>query len=88
MNDSLYLYVIQAVIQAGIDLKVRRIEMGLTTYPIKLDVGARLEPIHYAICCTYSVLNPLIGWGYGLLNKPSSVQDKAVFKNDGSKEGP
>ena len=88
VNDSLYLYVIQAVIQAGIDLKVRRIEMGLTTYPIKLDVGARLEPIHYAICCTYSVLNPLIGWGYGLLNKPSSVQDKAVFKNDGSKEGP
>lgn len=87
VNDSLYLYVIQSVIQIGIELRVRRIEMGLTTYPIKLDVGARLESIHYAICCTYSVLNPLIGWGYGLLNSPSCVQDKSVFKSDGSKEG-
>ena len=88
VNDSLYLYVIQSVIQTGIDLKVRRIEMGLTTYPIKLDVGARLEPIHYAICCTYSVLNPLIGWCYDLLNKPSCIQDKSVFKASGSKESP
>ena len=88
VNDSLYLYVIQAVIQTGIDLKVRRIEMGLTTYPIKLDVGARLEPIHYAICSTWSMLNPFIGWVYGLLNKPSSVQDKAVFKTEDSDGSP
>ena len=88
VNDSLYLYVIQSVIQTGIDLKVRRIEMGLTTYPIKLDVGARLEPIHYAICSTWSMLNPFIGWVYGLLNKPSSVQDKAVFKTEDSDGSP
>ena len=88
VNDSLYLYVIQSVIQTGIDLKVRRIEMGLTTYPIKLDVGARLEPIHYAICSTCSVLNPFIGWGYGLLNKPSCVQDKVVFKTEDSNGSP
>ena len=33
INDSLYLYVAQAVIETAINLKVRRLEMGLTTLP-------------------------------------------------------
>jgi len=37
VNDSLYLYVVQAVIQTTIELGAKRLEMGLTTYPIKQD---------------------------------------------------
>lgn len=81
INNSLYLYVIQAVIKTGIDLKVSRIEMGLTTYPIKLDVGARLESIDFAIRCSYSIFNPFVGWFYRFLNKPTDVQNKSIFKN-------
>jgi len=86
VNDSLYLYVVQAVIQAGIELKAKRIEMGLTTYPVKLDVGARPEPIHYAIRCAFSIFNPWVGWGYKLLNKPANVQSKGVFKAEPAKD--
>lgn len=88
VNDSLYLYVIQAVIQAGIELKAKRIEMGLTTYSIKLDVGARPEPIHYAIRSVFSLFNPWVGLGYKLLNKPANVQSKGVFKTKPVKDMP
>lgn len=86
VNDSLYLYVIQAVIKAGIELKAKRIEMGLTTYSVKLDVGARPESIHYAIRCAFSIFNPWVGWGYKLLNNPANVQSKGVFKAESGKD--
>lgn len=85
INNSLYLYVIQAVIQAGIELQAEKIEMGLTTYPIKLDVGAQPEAIHFAIQSPISLLNPLIGWGYRFLNKPAAIEGKQVFKTSAPK---
>ena len=81
VNNSLYLYVVQAVIETAIDLRVKRIEMGLTTYPIKQDAGARLEPIHFAIRSPWPLVNALFGWGYKLLNKPSTLENKMVFKS-------
>lgn len=81
VNDSLYLYVTQAVIETAIGLKVRYLEMGLTTYPIKQDVGARLEPIHFAIRCPWPVLNWVFGIGYSLLNKPARLENKMIFKS-------
>jgi len=82
VNDSLYLYVIQAVIETAINLGAKRIEMGLTTYPIKQDAGAYLEPIQFAIRCPIGVFNPLVGRLYALLNKPTTLQNKSVFKQD------
>lgn len=81
INNSLYLYVVQAVIETAIQLQANRLEMGLTTYPIKQDVGARLEPIRFAIRCPWPVINAFFGWGYGLLNKPAVLEDKMVFKS-------
>lgn len=79
-NDDLYLYVTQAVIETAIDLGAKRLEMGLTTYPIKQDAGARIEPLDFAIRSRFRLLNPLLGPAYRLLNKPPSPRDKAVFK--------
>lgn len=81
VNDSLYLYVAQAVIEAAIQLKAKRLEMGLTTYPIKQDAGARLEPIHFAIRCPWPLLNPVFSIGYSLLNKPARLENKMIFKS-------
>lgn len=82
VNDSLYLYVVQAVIQASIELGAKRLEMGLTTYSIKQDAGARLEPIRFAIRCPNELLNPIVGRIYVMLNKPAHLQDKHVFKSN------
>ena len=87
INDSLYLYVAQAVIETAINLKVRRLEMGLTTYSVKQDVGARLESIHFAIRCPWVLLNPFFGLGYSLLNKPAKLENKMIFKSSRVKEG-
>jgi predicted N-acyltransferase len=87
VNDSLYLYVTQAVIQAAIELGAKRLEMGLTTYPIKLDVGAHLEPLRLAIRCPIDILNPLVGRIYRLLNHPTNPHERHVFKTDASSGG-
>lgn len=81
INDSLYLYVVQAVIETAIQLKSKRLEMGLTTYPIKQDAGARLAPINFAIRCPWPLLNPIFGIGYRILNKPAKPEDKIIFKS-------
>ncbi len=81
VNDSLYLYVVQAVIQTTIELGAKRLEMGLTTYPIKQDAGARLEPIRFAIRSPNDLINPIVGRVYAVLNKLPPLRDKQVFKS-------
>ncbi|MBN2855104.1 MAG: GNAT family N-acetyltransferase [Halothiobacillaceae bacterium] len=83
VNDSLYLYVVQTVIQTTIELGAKRLEMGLTTYPIKQDAGARLEPIRFAIRSPNDLINPIVGRVYALLNKLPPLRDKQVFKSQG-----
>jgi len=79
-NDSLYLYVAHAVIETAIKLQAERLEMGLTTYSIKQDLGAQPEPIKLAIRGRSNLFNLLVGWGYGLLNTPSRLTAKNIFK--------
>jgi len=80
VNDSLYLYVAHSVIETAIELGVSRLEMGLTTYSIKQDLGARITPIRLALRCTLPGINWLIGAGYRLLNNPPQPENKRVFK--------
>lgn len=81
INDSLYIYVGQAVIETAIYLGVKRLEMGLTTYSIKQDMGAKLTPMKFSIRAASSLINPFVGWGYKLLNQPTKLRNKSVFKN-------
>lgn len=80
VNDSLYIYVGYAVIEAAIQLGAKRLELGLTTYAIKQDLGAECVPIKLALYSPWRWLNPLIGLGYGWLNQPPMIRQRAVFK--------
>ncbi|MDD4616121.1 MAG: GNAT family N-acetyltransferase [Alphaproteobacteria bacterium] len=80
-NDSLYLYVAQAVIKTAIGLGVKQLEMGLTTYPIKTDMGAQLMPMKMALRARSRFINFFVGFGYSILNRPPKIENKNVFKS-------
>jgi hypothetical protein len=80
VNDGLYLYAALAVVETAIRLGARRLEMGLTTYPVKQDLGARLAPLKMAVKCPLGLANPLVGLLYPLLNHTPAVRNKNVFK--------
>lgn len=79
-NDSLYLYVAHSVIETAIKLDVEVLEMGLTTYPIKLDLGARVQPIQIGLRSPWAFVNPFISLGYSVLNRTPKLTNRAVFK--------
>jgi predicted N-acyltransferase len=79
-NDSLYILVAYSVIEAAIALGAKRVEMGITTYPVKQDVGARIEQTHIAVRARSGFINRFVGAVYPLLNSPPSVRDREVFK--------
>ena len=81
-NDGLYLYAGHAVIDTAIRLRVKRLEMGLTTYPIKQDLGARLTPIRLALRSPSRLIDPFIGIVYALLNRTPRLRDKSIFKTN------
>lgn len=79
-NDSLYLYVAHAVIETAIQYRVRRLAMGVTTYPIKRDLGAEMTPMRIALGLRWSFANPLVGLVYPLINHVPGISNKQVFK--------
>lgn len=79
-NDGLYLYVAQQVVKTAIDLGARRIEMGLTTYDIKQDLGARMTPIHLALRAPSWWIHPFVGLGYAVLNQVPAAGQRQVFQ--------
>ena len=79
-NDSLYLYVAYSVVCAAIELGAERLEMGLTTYAIKQDLGAEVTPIRIALRSAWGFINPFVGLGYGLLNSVPEPGPREVFK--------
>lgn len=83
-NDSLYLYVVNSVIEAAIELGAQKLEMGVTTYSVKQDVGAQPSPINVALRAASPLLAPFVAWGYRLMNKPPLLQKKNVFKSGSS----
>ena len=81
-NDSLYFYIVHKVIEIAIDMGVSKLEMGLTTYPIKQDFGAKLVPVHIAIRLTIPLLNPILGPVYNFLHSSTDYPEKRVFKTN------
>lgn len=79
-NDSLYLYVAHAVIETAIQLGAQTLEMGLTTYSIKLDLGANVRSVRIALRSTWRLINPFISLGYAFLNRSPAIQARSVFK--------
>jgi len=81
-NDSLYIYVANAVIETSIKLGARRLEMGLTTYSIKKDLGAEMSPIKIALSSPWKIVNLFISKVYPFLNRVPEIANKKVFKQD------
>ncbi len=86
INDSLYIDIAYTVIETAILLGAERLEMGLTTYAIKQDLGAMVEPIHMALRSTWGWMNPFVGLGYRLLNQIPVTHSRPVFKTDSGKD--
>ncbi len=85
-NDSLYIYIAYTVIESAILLGAKQLEMGLTTYAIKQDLGAEVVPIQMALRATWSFINPFVGLGYRLLNHIPETHPRPVFKAAATKE--
>ena len=79
-NDSLYIYVAHKVVETAILLGAKRLEFGLTTYPIKKDLGAYMSPIKLALRSPLSFINPFISLVYPLLNHSPAIDNKIIFK--------
>jgi len=79
-NDSLYMYVLYKVIEFGIDLGVKKIDLGPTTYGIKQDFGASIDNLFYAfkINTPYSYFIPKNLVGNFIAFEPPT--DKVIFK--------
>ena len=80
-NDSLYIYVAHKVVETAILLGAKRLELGLTTYPIKQDLGAQVTPIKIALRASWWLINPFVGLGYALLNRVPAPDPRKVFKS-------
>jgi hypothetical protein len=81
-NDSLYIYIANTVVETAILLGVKRLEMGLTTYPIKQDLGAEVVSVKLAIRASLGLINPFVGLGYALLNSVPKPSPRQAFKAD------
>lgn len=81
VNDGLYLYIAYTVVETAILQGSKLLEMGLTTYAIKQDLGAEIEPIAMALRARWGWMNPFVGWGYRVLNDVPETHSRKVFKD-------
>jgi hypothetical protein len=79
-NDSLYIFIAHKVIETAILLGMRRVEMGLTTYSIKQDLGAQVIPVQAALRSPSRWFNSFLGRGYKLFNSTPIIPNKRIFK--------
>ena len=79
-NDSLYIYAAHSVVELAIQLGAKRLELGLTTYSIKKDLGAYMSPLKLALRSPHWWVNPFLGFYYPLLNHTPKIENKPVFK--------
>lgn len=84
VNDSLYIYAAHKVLELAIQLGAKRLELGLTTYSIKKDLGAYMSPLKLALRSPHWWVNPFLGFYYPLLNQTPKVENKSVFKSQRS----
>ncbi|MCP4181294.1 MAG: GNAT family N-acetyltransferase [bacterium] len=80
--DYLYFYVIHKIVETAILMKVCRLEMGMTTYPIKQDFGAELVSVNVALKMTLPFFNLFVGPVYNALHNSNKYITKRVFKDN------
>ncbi len=78
--NSLYFFIIDTIVETAIKMRVNKLEMGLTTYPIKTDFGADIIPVNMAIRITIPFVNFLLKPIFRLLYSAREYPKKRVFK--------
>ena len=81
-NDSLYFYIGNSVIETAILLGLTKIEMGVTTYSIKRDLGAAVTPVRMALRAPNALINPFVRYIYPIINRLPTFSSKEVFKKN------
>ena len=80
VKDNLYFYMCHKIVETAILLKVKRLELGLTTYEPKMNLGARMLPVNIAIKTTNPFFNIFAGYVYALLNDTPEIKNRNIFK--------
>jgi len=80
IKDNLYFHMCHKIVETAILLKVKRLELGLTTYEPKMNLGARMLPVNMAIKTTNSFFNIFAGYVYALLNDTPEIRNRTIFK--------
>jgi len=80
--NSMYFFIVEKIIETAIQMKTSRLEMGLTTYPIKTDFGARIVPVNIGVRITIPLTNFLLKPIYSLLYNAKEYPKKRVFKKE------
>ena len=81
INDNLYIYVAYTVVETAILNGAKRLELGLTTYSVKKDLGAYMVPIKLALKSPLRLINPFVGLFYPWLNHSPEISNKDIFKS-------
>lgn len=79
-NDSLYIYAGHKVVEVAISLGVKHLDLGVTTYEIKRDLGASIVPRRIAIRISWRPLNQCSVMLYSFLNHIPVLKAKNIFK--------
>lgn len=79
-NDGLYLFTAYAVIESAINAGMKALELGVTNYQTKLDLGVSVVPLKFAISFLNGSINRIAGRVYNLLNKLPVLESRDVFK--------
>ncbi len=82
VKDNLYFYICKKIVDTAIALRVKRLELSLTTYAPKQNLGAELLPLNIAIKST-SILNYFSGSVYALLNHTPEIKKRNIFRHGG-----
>lgn len=81
VKDNLYFYMCYKIVETAILLKAKRLELGLTTYEPKMNLGAKMLPVNIAIKTTNSFFNIFAGYVYGLLNDTPEIKTRNIFRS-------
>lgn len=81
VKDNLYFYMCHKIVETAILLKAKRLELGLTTYEPKMNLGAKMLPVNIAIKTTNSFFNIFAGYVYALLNDTPEIKNRNIFRS-------
>lgn len=86
-KDAAYFLVAARVIQLAIEEGFRSIEMGVTTYTAKTEIGARMVPLAMFLRLRPNLLGGFFAALHGIFNQVPECKQIPVFSEPGESDG-